>query len=154
MGPKGGALPSVRLRLRLRKPSRSTDRGHAKAARMQAQETLSMGRAGLTSADARTPAKRGRTKARAEARTGRSPDVGRETFQMRDGKPQAGALPHGGEAARMQAQETLSMGRLTSADARTLAKRGRTKARAEARTGRSRMPGRETMPPIQGIRVW
>lgn len=82
------------------------------------------------------------------------PDVGRETFQMRDGKPQAGALPHGGEAARMQAQETLSMGRLTSADARTLAKRGRTKARAEARTGRSRMPGRETMPPIQGIRVW
>ena len=34
MGPKGGALPSVRLRLRLRKPSRSTDRGHAKAARM------------------------------------------------------------------------------------------------------------------------
>ena len=72
MGPKGGALPSVRLRLRLRKPSRSTDRGHAKTARMQAQETLSMGRAGLISADARTPAKRGRIKARTEARTGRS----------------------------------------------------------------------------------
>ena len=75
---------------------------------------------------------------------------------MWDGKPQAGALPHGGEAARMQAQEMLSMGRagLISADARTLAKRGLTKARAEARTGRSRMSGRETMPPIQGIRVW
>ena len=106
---------------------------------MQAQETLSMGRAGLTSADARTLAKRGRIKARAEARTGRCPDVGRETFQMWNGKPQAGALPHGGEAAWMQAQETLSMGRagLISADARTRAKRGRIKARAEARTGRS-----------------
>lgn len=110
---------------------------------MQAQETLSMGRAGLTSADARTLAKRGRIKARAEARTGRSRMPGRETFQMWDGKPQAGALPHGGEAARIQAQETLSMGRagLASADVRTPAKRGRIKARTEARTGRSRMWG-------------
>ena len=75
---------------------------------------------------------------------------------MWDGKPQAGALPHGDKAARMRAQETLSMGRagLTSADARMQAKRGRTKARAEARTGRCPDPGRETMPPIQGIRVW
>ena len=62
---------------------------------------------------------------------------------MWDGKPKAGALPHGDKDARMQAQETLSMGRagLISADARMLAKRGRTKARAEARTGRSRMWG-------------
>ena len=118
---------------------------------MRAQETLSMGRAGLISADARTLAKRGRIKARAEARTGRCPDVGRETFQMRDGRPKAGALPHGGEAARMRAQETLSMGRagLISADARTLAKRGRTKARAEARTGRSRMWGGKPCRPFK-----
>ena len=95
MGPKGGALPSVRLRLRLRKPSRSTDRGHAKAARMQAQETLSMGRAGLTSADARTLAKRGRITARAEARTGRSRMPGRETFQMWNGKLGRGAAAWG-----------------------------------------------------------
>ena len=65
---------------------------------------------------------------------------------MWDGKPKAGALPHGDKAARMQAQETLSMGRagLTSADARTLAKRGRTKACAEARTGRCPDVRRET----------
>ena len=79
------------------------------------------------------------------------PDVGRETFQMWNGKPQAGALPHGGEAARMRAQETLSMGRagLTSADARTRAKLGRIKARAEARTGRCRMWGGKPCRPFK-----
>ena len=70
---------------------------------------------------------------------------------MWNGKSKAGALPHGGKAARMQAQETLSMGRagLTSADARTRAKLGRIKARAEARTGRCRMWGGKPCRPFK-----
>ena len=83
MGPKGGALPSVRLRLRLRKPSRSTDRGHAKAARMWAGNFPDVG---------------WETSGRGAAARGQGcPDAGAGNVEYGKGGPCIGRCPDAGE---------------------------------------------------------
>ena len=83
MGPKGGALPSVRLRLRLGKPSRSTDRGHAKAARMWGGEIFQMWNGKL---------------GRGAAAWGRGcPDAGAGNIEHGKGGPYIGRRPDAGE---------------------------------------------------------